>query len=493
MSTDDARSANPISLRFLCELLFLAALVFASLSSLGCPNCGSSNSSSDTTSSHYVSKRPIEYAPHGAFVETLDPAPYRPGDTVKTKLGYQTAVKQFTWNPPTGAGDVRFRNVQPEAGGPPYVFKNLDQAAAQQGIEIEYEAPTDGDATGAFRDSTEMALADGTKYVAEGVHAFDRKAAAAAAASPWQQVRVTDPIAVPMWQEMRFIDTRGITMTTELCQDYVRNGQSTNQFLAWRVPVSTTIVPGQAYVLPLVFTPAISPTLSMYWLGAREFTMPLELRWDAMQWAEAHLPAAAGAMWLALGVDRAQPLTCPDHLTLPADRWSFLLETTLDLSRLPDACDGCELTTYACYKTGASSTLLAALAATGVGLGQARVYGAGVACLGPDATTLLQGPGWFLNSATLLTTISATQPITVRHWVENYTGVTQTRTLTHTSDLTGAAWRAYPSRPDNVGAPDLAAPLGAQIAVAPGGRNVAGNNIWLLTDAPASASVSATV
>jgi len=504
MSTDDSRSTGTINVRFFGEILFLAAFVFASLSSWGCPICGTSDSR-DTTSSQFLSKRSIQYAPHGDFVETLDPAPYQPGDTVKTKIGYQTAVQQFTWNPPAGAGEVRFKNVQPEAGGPPYVFKNIDLATAQHGIEIEYEAPTEGYASGAFRDSTEMVLPNGAKYLAEGVHAFARTALAAttssprlaaqpaSVASPWQQVRVTDPITVPMWQQMRFIDTRGITMTTELCQDYVRNGQSANQFLAWRVPVSTTIVPGQAYVLPLVSTPAIAPTLSMFGFGAREFTVPLELRWDAMQWAEAHLPAATGEMWLALGVDRAQTLTCPDHLFLPADRWSFLLETTLNLSRLPAECDGCELTTFACYKTAASSTLAAALAAAGVNAGQARVYGTGVACLGPDETTLVQGPGWYLSSPTLLTSISATEPITVRHWVENYTGVTQTLTLELSSNLIGAAWRAYPSRSDNVNAPDLTALISAPITAAPGGRNVAGNNIWLLTEAPASASGAYTV
>lgn len=466
------------------------------------------------TASDYAMQRPVTQSAPPPFVRVNNPQPYQPGDAVAVTLGgpgsssrggSTAAVTRLVWYPPPGVEEITFGAVQPEPGGPPFVFQGMTPDALAQGIEIVYTAPARVGNGETFSDATEIFLDNGERFAAKSVHAFAGSDAARLVtpqreSSAWDEIRASEPISVTAWDLYRFVDPKGITLTTQLCQEYVRQGQTNSLFVAWRVPITGTILPGQAYPLPIIANEEKSPNLAFYGLGTSDFEMSLELRWDAMHWAEQNLPSAPGETWLALGIDRSQTLTCPEHLYSPADRWSYLINATLNLSHLPDACADCELVSYGCYRAQPGERLTSALAFASLHPGQVRRYSEGVVCAGPSVSTLTAahqsgGPdlGWKLYGLTLMTSVTATHPITLDHWVENNTQSAQTLTIDVASDLSGAVWRAYRSIPQDPAAIDLSRPLGDQIDVLPGGYPNADNHIWLVADAPADAQGAYTV
>jgi len=173
----------------------------------------------------------------------------------------------------------------------------------------------------------------------------------------------------------------------------------------------------------------MTPTVSIQ-KSPPGFAMPMEIRPDLMNWANLNLPGAAGTWWLALAVDRSVPLTCPANFNFPP-MWSFVSDMTLDMSSQANQCTNCLLPAYACFKSDGvadlSSTerLLVERGMSGFGRAvRSLSLPGGWLCFGPSDTLLSDAAAehWVLNPFTAYVNISATQPITIHYYVENFYG-----------------------------------------------------------------------
>ncbi|MBK8048682.1 MAG: hypothetical protein IPK16_17105 [Anaerolineales bacterium] len=351
------------TLQFFVILVLVAGGLSTLLSSLGCGGITPIRYGTTTGSS---SSQPatIQVAAVGEFLKVDASTRYRPGDRIDVTMQHSGRVEQFSWTPPNGATNVRFLDVQPATGGPPFNFNNIDAATAARGIHVAYDAPPqEASFEGVtFLESSQMNLPDGSRYVTTANHLYTD-------APPDVQVEAGErpmvapgaaPLMTPAWRVNRFIDPPNVAMSTAVCQQYVTVGQSANIFVAIRVPTPAPSDTDLWPILPLISGMVSTPTLSF--IGAAgQFKTPLIVQPAAMQWAQAMLPTQTGQTWLALGIDPNAALDCPEDYDMPAGRWSFFLEMMLDLSEQPDACFGCELPTYLCYR--------------GVGVGQAAQIG----------------------------------------------------------------------------------------------------------------------
>jgi len=111
--------------------------------------------------------------------------------------------------------------------------------------------------------------------------------------------------------------------------------------------------------------------------------------------------------------------------------WMFEAEFWLDLGGTPDAGVGATLPLYACYK-GQTPPLLTRLAS---------YQDWGITCLGPQPISLEEVPRIEL-AETHSAWITPTQTITFYHTIRNWTGITRTVTITHTSTPT-LPWQFY--------------------------------------------------
>jgi len=454
---------------YMVILLLISVFVFANFSILGCTECGGSTSS-NATSQTTATPNPVS-----AGAQTLNArSVYQPGDTVELKLagGWEGSGNgNFHWDPPKGASNIQFIDLQPEPGGPPFVFKNVSPAAANAGIRVSYGAPQKQSKSGYFYDYLYVYTSEQEYKTSISAHKVSDIAAQGegleAQAGPEEiEVRANASTPVEVWRLVRFNDFSG-HLDQSVCQEIVAQGKSANNFMAWRIPITDSVHLNQSYTLPLITTGNTQPKMLLS-SGMLSLEMPLEIRAPATQWANANLPAADGQLWIALGVRPDAVIDCP---TMDRDGYSLVTMLSFDLSSRPQACDNCVLPMYSCYKTGAGETMPTTLLGPEL---TSVLLDDNTNCLGPSELPLIDGAtsNWSFAPYTASLSLKPGDPIAIHYWIINNASYNQTFTWIASSNLAGVDWKVYPGTPGDNFSPDLEHPLnGDPLVIAPGYAN----------------------
>lgn len=436
--------------------LALTFFVFLNLSILGCTDCSSSTYSYEATATSPVIDSGID--------DYGDPSA-SPGDTVEINLqGAWAASGNATliWNPPQGVTNIVFpeTELQPQPGGPPYIFKDVSAYSAHRGIMVSYQVPEDH--TGSrLHDSLTVKQGDNIKTSIATHYIMPKAPARAQARTSRKPVELkaelapSDPHAV--WQVTYFQDVYA-TLNQQGCEDIVAQAKSPNSFSVWQMPVADQVVDGESYSLPIVHTTGSRPLLVMS-NGPLNLEMPMEVRQDATNWANEHLPSIPGSLWVALGVDPNATIDpCP---VMSLTSFSMVTDFRVDLSSRPQGCVGCELQNYTCYKTGdgtlpQSAAYLAAQGGTTFG---------DFTCVGPGSIGLLRQPAWQIEDYTNTLLLKPGDPMTIHYWAYQNGSTPLQLSLTPASTLPGVSWVGHPALAGNDWELDPSKVLGSSITV----------------------------
>lgn len=457
-------------------LTLISLALLLGFSSLGCSNCGMSPEGNRVMGSVKTGRNQAPLVNISSKIEVINPRDdYQPQQRVELKLsgtldiGY---LGNMTWQPPTGATGFQFLDMQPEPGGPPYVFKDVDGLDLEAGVRVSYLAPEQQGA----EDFTDMLRIyhdeSGSLSMSWSVSKHDYSGAPDSLAdgnNALPQQPGSPPLGAPStdtvlaWDILRMTDVEA-TMTQSVCEQMVEQGQSANMFIPWRVPVADQILLNQSYSLPLVVTDTHSLKMELI-SSSTVVTIPMEVRLDATLWANQNLPAATGEVWVALGIDSDTVINCP---VMNSDSYTLATYMTLDLSSRPQVCTNCILPAYACYRTGAAQSLLlqgmAGLLADDLKITAVD----GFSCLGPGETQLVDESNWLFNAVSVSTTLKPGDPVILHYWAWNLDETsTQTFTFAQESTLLGVDWVVHPGKTTNLWEPDLTQTVTSPVSIDP--------------------------
>ncbi len=351
---------------------------------------------------------------------------------------------------------------------------------ANKWLNVEYDAPS---SETTLVDTFVVEYDDGSidaAAVETGVSNSASSVASGASAPALSATRLQATTPVTMWDVTKWIDIKGITLTTELCNDINNAMISDKFFIASRMPLGSDVITA-SYGLPFTMGATYTQTrsgnysqtvyLEEYGPGGPILTYTVEYRPEWANFAANNLPSADGEHWVTWGLSPTADITCTAGLTVAQDSWGIAAHLLLDLHDQPDACEGCEVRTYYCYEgqdppavfqsQPAASALRMARIAQAVGA--ASYQGQGITCI--DAGPLHLGDdsglhlGWTEGAW-----ITPTQRITLSEHLKNQGNVPLTVTLAWTSSLE-SAWRMYGGTWDN---PDLGAPITSETQIALG-------------------------
>lgn len=439
--------------------LALTFFVFLNLSILG---CGGGCSSSTTTYEATATTPAID-----SSMDTFGDASVIAGQEVALSLDGNWAdsgTGTMIWSPPAGVTNFQFQDAQPQPGGPPFVFENLTAGQASHGIMVYYQVPEDYPYDKVI-DTLEVRQGD-KKMVSVTSHAvYSDQAPARAQAHPNRkpfelkaELAPSDPHAV--WQVIHFQDVE-MDLDQQGCRDIVAQAKSPNSFAVWQVPVADAVADGESHMLPVVHTNGSRPMLVML-SGPLNLEMPMEVRQDATAWANEHLPAVPGSLWVALGVDPTATIAeCP---VMSITSFSMMTQFRVDLSSRPQGCVGCVLQNYTCYKTGEGS-LLPAGAAAWMAANKAGVAYGDFTCVGPGDTTLSRDPDWQIEDYTNTLLLKPGDPMTIHYWAYQNGSTPLQLSLTPASTLPGVSWVGHPALAGNDWELDPSKVLGSSITV----------------------------
>ncbi len=450
--------------------LVLTFFVFVNLSLLGCgggimPSCGNSQYNYERDES--------EDPPVRVSLEIENEGIISPGSTVSLNLSGDwegDSTGTLDWLPPDGVTNIQFHGIQPEPGGPPYIFKNITSQQAYDGIPVSYTIP-DGYPDGKIIDDLTITSERG-EVTSQLFQLVDSSASSPLIVQASQPIDQSVPDLTPaatrkIWKIMDFQDF-SMTLDQQVCQDIVNQVKSPNFFTALRVPVADEIAYGQPYTLPLVRTTSNYPVMSLTnRMIYPDLNMPLELRQGASTWANLNLPSAPGMVWMAMGVKPDTVVSCPNI----EDPEGFTMRTTLDLdlSGRPQGCANCKIEKYVCYKTGTGSLLEEASVGGGaLGVGPASITVGDFTCLRAGETLLTRQSNWHLHNSINGLLLKPGEPIEIQYWVENDMETPLVLSLAPVSTLAGANLTIYPGQSGSPTLPDLAHPIvGSTITVPP--------------------------
>ena len=258
---------------------------------------------------------------------------------------------------PRGRQQLWLLRTTARAGRPTFVF--LDVPPDEE-IPVTFDLPSEGPYKGNQLPETLTARPDaGEATTAYYLTTLTSQAAAKPVApepAPTELARARPEATVEMWTINRWF-TRDIAVSSEECQQAVDLLQSDAAFLAVQVPEPPHLVTESA-LLPIYYNPAVE---LIDYDGDFDLTSEAVFRPDRFSFVSNELPAEQGEIWLALGISNTAPLSCPTGLE--TDNWEIATELSLDLSYVPDDCEGCVLDRYLCYENqslpgGASSDTL---------------------------------------------------------------------------------------------------------------------------------------
>lgn len=446
--------------------ILLVGLLVGSLSIMGClSDCGSSGSSTSNSSEDV---QDVTATPEQVNARILGgPTPvsgYDPDDFLLVKLlaGWpdHDADGTITWTPPAGATDFDFPDsMQPEPGGPPFVFKNVDWYTANDGLEVTYHVPPAASvgAENKFFDMlTVSQTVDGKENVQNSV-LYHNLAGGLRADPVGSRIHITLPAADPVlkWRVQNGVIFES-ALTSAACQSLVAGLQSGNTFTVLRLPLADEIADETAYALPVVFSGNASPRMLLI-SGPVFEELPLEVRLDATAWANRNLPSAAGELWTALGVAQDADLADACLFASGTSPITLVTDLQLDLSSRPAACEGCQVTSYFCYESAAA--------------GPQSMDVAGYNCLGPGETTLTPRDDWAFEDYSFAQTRKPGDAATLHYWVFNDDTTARTFTINSTtSTLNGAGWSIHPGLAADPWTPDTSQIISGPFNVPAGGE-----------------------
>lgn len=443
--------------------ILLVGLLVSSLSIMGCffSNCDwSSSSSSEDVQDVTATPDPLT-----ADIETLSTPQggYVAGSRVELLLTADwpdgSATGTFTWSPMDGVSDYQFPpSWQPEPGGPPFVFKNVDRDTAQNGLAVSYKVPKLGQYDNyGFVDmvSVEQTVNGqpiNRSYIS--LHTINRGLQAAPARSNFHiTLSAADPVL--KWRVQNGVTIES-ALTSAACQSLVAGLQSGNTFTVLRLPLADVIADETAYALPVVFSGNASPRMLLI-SGPVFEELPLEVRLDATAWANGNLPSAAGELWAALGVAQDADLSDACLFASGTSPITLVTDLQLDLSSRPAACEGCQVTSYFCYESAAA--------------GPQSMDVAGYNCLGPGETTLTPMDDWVFEDYSFAQTRKPGDAAALHYWVFNDDTAAHTFNISGTSStLTGAGWSIHPGLAADPWTPDTSQTISGPFNVPAGGE-----------------------
>lgn len=244
-----------------------------------------------------------------------------------------------------------------------------------------------------------------------------------------------------------------LTLTANRCEDWKGVLQNGRAFMALRFPVALpSVVATQVYTMPISFSKAFSPTLSLVNTDtfATLLSVPLEYKPAYLGFMENELPEAPGEHWLSLGAVITPTIDCSALPDVP--EWWFETSFYMDLGGGTDPPE-LPLPLYYCFE-GSEGPLLKNALDTG-----GEIYqGWDITCLGPQQVSIhsYQTAPLALqpsNSAW----ITSTQTISFSHSVRNRTPLTITVSVGYTSSL-GLDWGIYSGAEDAPDWPLIALP-----------------------------------
>lgn len=442
---------NPY-VRFSLLLFFSILFISSFLWSTGCSGCG------DPDVYYYYSAIATKLigakTPFMGYLERETTTRYaRPKSEAARTIGLlQTgsgATKPdkvtYTWTPPKGATFIHV-DGHTVSGDPPYVLKDRDP---DEVIDIEYKMPDIPE----HREEHTAVETLQTEYTDENgqpqstavrmetrITRIDNQAVVSAppAPDPSAQSGQIAAQSIEMWDVNHYIDIKGITLTTELCEDWLDVVAGDEYFVAVRVPEppTTTVPLTQAVELPFVFGGAYSQTVKLesYSPYTIPLTMTVEYRPDRFDFVANELPAAEDEYWIPLGLKADDAITCPDGLNVPPNGWGLVYDGLLDLSYAPDSCEGCMLPIYYCYEGQDAPEV----AASGE---DENIRESGITCLGPQPFRLkgYSSSDFALSGGSVK---QFTPPITAtfHHDIAGPSG--ETANITYTSSLSDS-WQMY--------------------------------------------------
>jgi len=336
----------------------------------------------------------------------------QPGERMTRQLltqgGDADKPLQIKWSPPPGATGFRF-TVEPEPGGPPFVWN--DVTGTGEVALITYEAPdlAQGEAERYCIETATSITDDGFHHTAalgytvkpagEGVKGSSSTVGlTVGGGGPVQGKPSEQAGTVAVWRLQRWIDFPGKTLTSELCRDWVEWLAGDDAFFAVRMPVAASAVPTESVSLPF-FADAEHPASLAFirFSGlAVQYAADLEMREERMTFAANVLPQAEDEMWITLGVSPDSPAV-PDGIAVGADGWGIKSELYVDLSAQPDDGEGLIQPIYYCYDGEERPHLSRHLQRLAVALGYRREGGLQVVtylewcitCMGPQTMAMV--------------------------------------------------------------------------------------------------------
>jgi len=471
---------------FLFVMVVVAVAILYSSSIMGCHKCQRCARSQD-----FFSAQTRHSESKGAKVH-LDITGWKKGE--KLAPGQFVSIKMravptgddypadidIVWTPPEGATEISVGSFGADytvREDGTYVFTGW---SVYDELEISVKLP-EGEGGGTVTTTGVARDGDGGSHAAT-MYGTTREDLPVPEAAQAPQLDVPQAVseagqAGGAWRITRLGEPQGVTLTTELCQDWVGFLQTDEVFVAASLPLSPTSDTDDAYALPLIMADPYSATVDLVEYGVettRLLTLPLELRPQHFAFLENEIPPPAGKHWIALGPE-ASTVACPADLEIPPGAWGIVGSFEIDMSHQPDACRGCTVDLHYFYQ-GQDPPWPAALGSLVRRMVADRVTGDmavtsfqddGITGMGPDRLTLAEGMAWELGGSDL-DWITPTRSISVSNYVWTYFGPPMTFTLTYTSTL-GEVWNFYSgtqSGPDlplvELGNPIRSNPLGAK-------------------------------
>lgn len=232
---------------------------------------------------------------------------------------------------------------------------------------------------------------------------------------------------VDMWTVRRWYK-REIPITSAQCQQAVDLLQSDAAFVALQLPEPPHET-GQSSLLPVYRNAKIEL------VGGDGLNVQGEgsFRPERFTFAANELPQTPGKIWVTFGAVTTPTLTCPAGKRT-AD-WEIALDFQLDLSYVPNNCQGCTLDVFLCYegqelpgsrlakyvaRQQANRVLEKLVRATAAGAGVQDYRDWGVTCAGPLPLQLLDDPDWnrWMLVGASAQAVTPTWPITLSHRLE---------------------------------------------------------------------------